>query len=122
MSLKNVLKYTFLSIGKGFLCSLFLIIGMVIGGIFSAIFGLKQPTMPESINTTLTILLMIPAGILIAITLGELFKKLNQSFFERLFCLFLFNYIIEGFEKPLCRNLYLTLIYSLYIRSDEGEL
>jgi len=110
MSLKNVLKYTFLSIGKGFLCSLFLIIGMVIGGIFSAIFGLKQPTMPESINTTLTILLMIPAGILIAITLGELFKKLNQSFFERLFCLFLFNYIIYYFLQVLEQIIFTTMM------------
>ena len=104
------IKYAVICFLKGLVCSILLIIGLIIGGIVAAIVGLKQPTMPKSFDTTLAVLLMIPAGIMIAITLGELFKKFNQSYREKVVCLFLFNYTIYYFLQVLEQIIFSTMM------------
>jgi len=94
MIAKSDINYVLKAVLKSFICSVLLIVGMIVGGIVAIILGLTQPTMPASIDTNLTIILMIPAGMIISIVLGELFKKLDQGFLERFVCIFLFNYII----------------------------
>jgi hypothetical protein len=94
MITKFDITYVLKVVLKSFICSILLIVGMIVGGMVAIIFGLTQPIMPASIDTNLTIILMIPAGMIISIVLGELFKKLNQGFLERFVCIFLFNYII----------------------------
>jgi hypothetical protein len=94
MIINSNIKYVLSIILRGFICSILLIVGMMVGGMVAIVLGLTQPTMPASIDTNLTIVLMIPAGMMISIVLGELFKRLEQGFLERFVCIFLFNYII----------------------------
>lgn len=71
-------------------------VGYVAGQLVPAAMGLPIPPAPEGINPVTIMLLSIPAGMILTITLGQLFQRLRQPFFQRVLTIFAFNYLIYG--------------------------
>jgi hypothetical protein len=76
-------------------------VGMIVGQMAGSLLGLPVAQAPEGIDVGLVLLLSVPSGGLLAITLGKLFRQLRQPFGERFLMLFGFNYLIYGVLQVL---------------------
>ena len=111
---KSTVKYLAVSLLKGILASIIGLIGLIIGSVIPALLGLSAPPVPEAVDPNLLMLLYIPVGIIVPITLGELFKRLNQNFWERFLSILLFNYLVYGFLQVLEQILFTTTMTLAY--------
>jgi hypothetical protein len=95
---------------KGATAALASIIGLVFGGIFTNLIGLPAPVMPAQVNLNTILPLMFLSGILIAIVLGELFRKLDFKYWQRLLATWLCTYLVYFLLNTLDGMLYSPVI------------
>lgn len=101
MAAKSLPRYVPLLLGKGLLASLVLIIGTVLGSLVTTAFRLPAPQMPAAVNPGIVTLLMVPSGMLMAIALGELFKRLPFKFRSRVAGIFVYYYLVACLLQTL---------------------
>lgn len=102
------MRYVSVSIGKGLLAGLVWQIGLVLGSLVAPLVGFEVPPVPTGVDPNLILPLGILAGVPVAITLGELSRRLQQPFVPRLLTLFLFIYLVAGLGQVLEQLLFTT--------------
>lgn len=102
------MRNALVSIGKGLLAGIVWQIGLIIGSLVAPLLGFEAPEVPPGIDPTLILPLGVLVAVPVAITLGELSKRLQQPFVPRVFTLFLFNYLVYGLGQVLEQILFTT--------------
>jgi len=101
-------RYVLVSTGKGILAGIVWQVGLIAGSLAAPLLGFEAPPVPPDIDPNLILPLGILAGIPLAITLGELSKRLQQPFVPRVFTLFIFNYLVSGLGQVLEQVMFTT--------------
>jgi len=101
-------RYALVSIGKGLLAGVIWQVGLVIGSLVTPLLGFEAPAVPPGVDPNLVLPLGVLVGIPVAITLGELGKRLAWSFGLRALALFVFNYLVYGLGQVLEQVLFTT--------------
>jgi hypothetical protein len=78
----------------GAIASVVAFVGLVAGGIITAIIGLPKTGLPAQVNMVILLPWLFLTQIMIAILLGECFQKLNQCYWQRLLSIWLCNYFL----------------------------
>jgi hypothetical protein len=101
-------RYILVSLGKGLLAGMVWQIGLIAGSVVASLLGFVAPPVPPGVDATLILPLGVLVGVPVAITLGELGKRLQQPFVPRVLILFLFNYLVYGLAQMLEQILFTT--------------
>ena len=88
------IKTVGIDILKGLAAALVILPGMLLGSLFTQSLGLVSPDIPANINMTALFPLLLVSGIIIAITLGECYRRLHWSFWPRLVGIWLSCYLL----------------------------
>ena len=94
MKALSVIKIIGVDILKGLAAAIVIFPGLIVGGLFTGLLGLTSPETPAYINMTTIFPLMMISGIIIAITLGECYRRLHWSFWPRMLAIWLTNYLL----------------------------
>jgi len=105
MRLIGSLKHVGMEILKGVAAALISFIGLVLGGMVTAALGLPRTAMPMQADLKTLVPLMLLSGILIAILLGECFRRLYSRYWHRfvsiLLCTYLLYYLLNTLDGLL---------------------
>jgi hypothetical protein len=95
------MRKALLAIGKGLLAGIVWQVGTIIGALVPTALGIPTPSVPPDVNVALLLPLGVLVGVPVAVTLGELAKRLHQPFWPRLVTLFWFMYLVYGLLQTL---------------------
>jgi hypothetical protein len=88
--IKQLLVY----LGKLLLCSLAFILGAVSGGVVAALLGLRQPPMPEGVDSSLAFLLLLLESPVMALALALAARGLGGGLLPRAIALSFFTWVV----------------------------
>lgn len=101
MEVWSLIKYYFRALIKGLVVGVITLIGTVIGHFLISIIGIDIPTTSILLAERSSALLFFSMLVITALLVGELFKKLNQSFIERAISIFLYHFFFFYFLKTI---------------------
>jgi len=101
-------RYALISMGKGLLAGVIWQVGLIVGSLVTPLLGFETPAVPPGVDPSLVLPLGVLVGIPVAITLGELNKRLQLPFMPRVLTLFAFNYLVYGLGQVLEQVLFTT--------------
>ena len=101
----NMIKYA----GKILLCALSLVIGTLVGGMFSTALQWEQPKLPSPMNLPLLGVLGLDAGIVLALALAALSPRLTGNRGIRFVMIAWFAFAWLGINNPIEACVFTTL-------------
>ncbi len=96
-------------IGKIFLCTLSLVAGTMAGGMFSTALGLEQPKFPEPLDMRVFGYYALASGVVVAMALAELSRRLGGNRWTRFAVVAWFVYAWMGINNGIEAHVFTTI-------------
>jgi len=94
MNALKILKWMALDVLKGIAAGIIALVGLVAGGMLTGLVGLPAVVVPSYIDMNLVLPLTLVSYVIMAILLGECFRRLFAAYWPRALAVFLCHYIL----------------------------